>query len=177
MRNINLLPWREELHYKQLRCLLAEVIGCAVIVILILLFWRTNYTAKIVKFTHYSQRLENNIAFLSRQKNQAELLHVHKLQLELALTNMRKLQLVRKQNLDIWLQLSRNCPAMIFLTKVELQGTHMVLSGQAQNAMSVAEWIKKLTKIPLFSQVSLNLLSNSNQLCSFTLTIKIKPEV
>ena len=175
MRNINLLPWREELHYKQLRCLLIEVIGIAIIAILILLLGQTHYTAKIAKFAHYSQQLENNIALLNQQKNQAELLHVHKLQLELLLTNMQKLQQVRKQNLDVWLQLSRNCPEMIFLTKVELQGTNMVLSGKAPDTLSVAEWIKKLTQIPLFSQVSLRLLSSSKQVCSFTLTLKIKP--
>lgn len=173
MRNINLLPWRE----KQLRCLLVEVIGFALIAILILLLWRAHYTAKIEEFARYSKRLENNIAFLNKQKIQAELLQAHKLQLELILTNMRKLQQVRKQNLDVWLQLSRNCPEMIFLTKVELQGASMVLSGKAQDAMSVADWIKKLAKIPLFSQVSLRLLSNSSQLCGFTLTLKIKQEV
>ncbi len=161
MKQINLLPWREQLRETQKQQFIKALVisACSALVILILM--HLTIAAKIDSQGYLNSMLQIQVSLLDEKTKEIKGLEKEKSEIITRMDLIRDLQANRPLVVHIFDELVRVIPDGVFLTDVKREDNKITLTGKAESNTRISmlmrnieasQWIKQ----PVLSEIKTN---------------------
>jgi type IV pilus assembly protein PilN len=156
MAEINLLPWRENLHNAVKKEFLIIFIVAICLAMLILVISVKGIKSKIGNQERLNSALQNGIAVL-----EPKMYAIKKIKIKLNSLGMKKdaleqLQLERMSPVRLLEQVAYQIPPGVYLTRFDKKGAQLTFEGVAESNLQASELMQKITRSRWFAEAHLS---------------------
>lgn len=181
MTRINLLPWREALRKERKRQFTSVVAGAVLLMGVIILYVHIHMSGLIEHQNGRNTFLEEEIATVEKKIVEIRELESQKKQLLNRMTVIQELQTRRPMVVHLLDKLVRALPEGLYLSRLDQQGSELVLEGTAQSNARVSAFMRNLDASDWFSNPRLDVIqvgtSEGSRASGFTLKVtQLSPE-
>lgn len=161
MKQINLLPWREQLRETQKRLFLQALGASFILALIIIFFTHFIYSMRISSQEYRNDLFKQQIAMLDAKSKEVKEVQKQKTQLISRMGIIRDLQANRPLVVHIFDELARVVPDGVFFVSLKREGDTIIVVGKAESNTRVSLLMRniessKWLQQPVLSEIKMN---------------------